>query len=65
MAPELIAEFVRAFQEEINAAARAAALRGGDLKREAGGIQRKTAGIMAAVEDGMYSRGPQGADEGP
>ena len=55
MAPELIAEFVRTFQEEINAAARAVALRGGELKREADGIQRKVAGIMAAIEDGMYT----------
>ena len=35
--------------------ARAAALRGGNLKREAEGIQRKIAGIMAAIEDGMYT----------
>ena len=55
MAPELIAEFVRTFQEEINAAAKAAVARSGELKREAEGVSRKMAGIMAAVEDGMYT----------
>src|SRR6266404_548801 len=55
MAPELIAEFIRAYQAEINGAAKAAAARGGELKREAEGVSRKIAGIMAAIEDGMYT----------
>src|SRR6266404_2104218 len=55
MAPELIAEFIRAYQAEINGAAKAAAARGGELKREAEGVARKIAGIMAAIEDGMYT----------
>jgi site-specific DNA recombinase len=55
MAPELVAEFIRAFQEEINAAAKTAANRGAELKREAETIERKIAGIMAAIEDGMYT----------
>jgi site-specific DNA recombinase len=55
MAPELIAEFIRAYQAEINDAAKAAAARGGDLKRESEGVERKIAGIMAAIEDGMYT----------
>ena len=55
MAPELIAEFTRSFQAEINDAAKAAVARSGDLKREADSIQRKIAGIMTAIEDGMYT----------
>jgi len=55
MAPELVAEFVRSFQEEIEAAARAAAARADGLKREAEAVERKIAGIMTAIEDGMYT----------
>jgi hypothetical protein len=55
MAPELVAEFVRAFQEEINAAARTAAARCEELKREAEVVERKIAGIMTAIEDGTYT----------
>src|SRR5215472_18931299 len=55
MAPELVAEFVRAFQEEMNAAARTAAARGEELKREAKAVEHKIAGIMTAIEDGMYT----------
>jgi DNA invertase Pin-like site-specific DNA recombinase len=55
MAPELVAEFVRAYQEEINAAAKMVASRGEELKREAETVDRKIAGIMAAIEDGMYT----------
>jgi DNA invertase Pin-like site-specific DNA recombinase len=55
MAPELVAEFVRAFQEEMNAAARTAAARGEELKREAEAVEHKIAGIMTAIEDGMYT----------
>jgi site-specific DNA recombinase len=50
-----VAEFVRAFQEEINAAAKATASQSDELRREAGGILRKIAGIMKAIEDGMYT----------
>jgi site-specific DNA recombinase len=55
MAPELIAEFIRAYQAEINDGAKATAARGVDLKREAEGVARKISGIMAAIEDGMYT----------
>jgi hypothetical protein len=55
MAPELIAEFVRAFQEEMNAAAKATVSQSDELRREAEGIVRKIAGIMKAIEDGMYT----------
>ena len=55
MAPELVAEFVRAFQDEINAAAEAAAARAEQLRREAEVVERKIVGILAAIEDGMYT----------
>ena len=55
MAPELVAEFTRIFQEEMNAAAKTAAVRGEELKREADAVERKMAGIMSAIEDGMYT----------
>jgi DNA invertase Pin-like site-specific DNA recombinase len=55
MAPELVAEFVRAFQEEINAAAEATAARALQLTREAEVVERKITGILAAIEDGMYT----------
>src|SRR5262249_22319917 len=46
---------IRTFQEEVNAAAKTAAARGEQLKREAEAVERKIAGIMAAIEDGMYA----------
>ena len=55
MAPELVAEFIRTFQEEFNAAAKTAAARGEERKREAEAVERKIAGIMTAIEDGMYT----------
>jgi site-specific DNA recombinase len=55
MAPEMVAEFIRAFQEEFNAAARTAAAGGEERKREAEAVERKIAGIMTAIEDGMYT----------
>ena len=55
MAPELVAEFVRAFQEEVTAAAQTAAQRRGELQRELESIERKIAGVLKAIEDGMYS----------
>ena len=56
MAPELVREFVRAFQEEANRAAaeREQQFRADRLHLEA--VERKIAGIVAAVEEGNYSR---------
>ena len=56
MAPELVREFIRAFQEEAN---RAAAEREQHFRADGvhlAAIQRKIAGIIAAVEQGNYSR---------
>lgn len=54
-APELVAEFVRSFQEELNAKRRTAMQRQDELRRELDGIERKMAGVLKAIEDGMYS----------
>jgi hypothetical protein len=56
MAPELVREFVRAFQEEANRAAK-----GQDQQLKADRIQlqqveRKIAGIVTAIEEGRFSR---------
>ena len=56
MAPELVREFIRAFQEEAN---RAAAEREQQFRADGlhlAAIERKIAGIVAAVEEGNYSR---------
>ena len=56
MAPELVREFIRAFQEEAN---RAAAEREQHFRADGvhlAAIERKIAGIVAAVEGGNYSR---------
>jgi site-specific DNA recombinase len=50
-----VAEFIGTFQEEFNAAAKAAAARSDEPKREAAAVERKIAGIMTAIEDGMYT----------
>lgn len=56
MAPELVREFVRAFQEEVNHAAvereRLVASRRSELAK----VERKIAGIVTAIEDGRHSR---------
>jgi site-specific DNA recombinase len=54
-APELVAEFVRSFQEEMNATRRTASQRRDELRRELEGVERKMAGVVKAIEDGMYS----------
>ena len=54
-APDLVAEFVRSFQEELNASRRTAKQRQDDARRELDAIERKMAGVLKAIEDGMYS----------
>jgi len=56
MAPELVREFIRAFQEEVN---RAAAEREQQIKADRTqleSVERKIAGIVSAIEDGNSSR---------
>jgi site-specific DNA recombinase len=56
MAPELVHEFIRTFQEEANrmAAEREQQFRADRLQLES--VERKIAGIVAAIEEGNYSR---------
>jgi site-specific DNA recombinase len=54
-APELVAEFVRSFQEEVNASRRTAKQRQDEARRELDAVERKMAGVLKAIEDGMYS----------
>ncbi len=56
LAPELVREFIRAFQEEANrlAAEREQQYKADRLQLES--VERKIAGIVAAVEAGNYSR---------
>jgi len=56
MAPELVREFIRAFHDEVN---RAAAERERKIKSDAlelQSLEKKIASIVAAIEEGKYSR---------
>ena len=59
MAPELVAAFIEEFQAHVNRSAREAEARLTTLRRERksieGKIAGKIAGIVNAIEDGMYS----------
>lgn len=56
MAPELVYEFTRAFQEEVNQNAAERERQFKADRRQLETIERKIAGIVAVVEDGNYSR---------
>jgi Recombinase zinc beta ribbon domain len=55
IAPDLIAEFTRAYQEEVNRLAASAGSRRADRERQLKTIERKIQAIMEAVEKGLYS----------
>jgi DNA invertase Pin-like site-specific DNA recombinase len=55
LAPDLIAEFTRAYQEEVNRLAATAGGRRTDRERQLKAIERKIQAIMEAVEKGLYS----------
>ena len=55
IAPDLIAEFTRAYQEEVNRLATTASSRRRDRKRQLKAVERKIQAIMEAVEKGPYS----------
>jgi site-specific DNA recombinase len=55
MAPELVREFIRAFQEEANATAAELEQRYRADRQQLESIERKISGIVAAVEEGSYS----------
>jgi len=56
LAPELVREFIRAFQEEVNRAAAELEQQIKSHALELQSLERKIAGIVAAIEEGKYSR---------
>jgi hypothetical protein len=56
MAPELVHEFIRAFHEEVNRAAVELEQRIKSDAQELQSVVRKIASIVAAIEEGKYSR---------
>ncbi len=56
MAPELVREFTRAFQEEANRVALEREQKFSANELQLKSIERKIAGIVAAIEQGRYSR---------
>ena len=55
LAPELVAEFVKAFTEEVAAAQRTNASTSDASKRELSDVQRRLEGVLRAVENGAWS----------
>ncbi len=54
LTPELVAEFTRAYQEEVNRLTKEASGRSAEIEGKLGSVQRKIDGIMRAIEDGLY-----------
>ena len=54
LTPELVAEFTRAYTQEINRLVAEASKRCRGLSGKLTAVQRKIDGIMRAIEDGMY-----------
>jgi hypothetical protein len=54
LAPELVEEFARAFQEEVNRLAAEKTLHRAEDEGRLGAVRRKIATIIRAIEDGMY-----------
>ena len=52
--PELVAEFTRAYQEEINRLTKEASGRAAEIESKLVAVQRKIDGILRAIEDGLY-----------
>lgn len=55
LAPELVAEFIKAFAEEMAAAQSEAVRTQGQVHREQADIDRKLEGVLKAIEDGAWS----------
>jgi site-specific DNA recombinase len=55
LTPELVEEFVRAFNEEITAGSRQAAAEADQVTKELSQIERKLAGVVRAIEDGNWN----------
>ena len=56
MAPELVSVFIEEYTQELNRQAREHAAVYATLKRDVTAVERKIAGIVSAIEDGLYSQ---------
>jgi len=56
LAPELVREFIRAFQEEVNRSNTEREVQARADRQQLDSIKRKIAGIVTAIEEGDYSR---------
>ena len=54
LTPELVAEFTRAYQEEVNRLTKEVSGRAAEVEAKRAGVQRKIDGILRAIEDGLY-----------
>ncbi|MFC4171422.1 recombinase family protein [Microvirga sp. GCM10011540] len=54
LTPELVAEFTRAYQEEVNRLTKEVSGRAAEVETKLAAVQRKIDGIMRAIEDGLY-----------
>ncbi|WP_099509160.1 hypothetical protein [Microvirga ossetica] len=54
LTPELVAEFTRAYQEEMNRLTKEASGKAAEIESKRVAVQRKIDGIMRAIEDGLY-----------
>ncbi len=54
LTPELVAEFTRVYQEEVNRLTKEASGKAAEVEGKLAGVQRKIDGILRAIEDGLY-----------
>jgi hypothetical protein len=54
LTPELVAEFTRAYSEEVNRLVQEAGAEEAEVGARMAGVQRKIDGMMRAIEDGLY-----------
>jgi site-specific DNA recombinase len=54
LTPDLVAEFTRAYQAEVNRLTKEASGRAAEVEAKLAGVQRKIDGILRAIEDGLY-----------
>ncbi len=54
LTPELVAEFTRAYQKEVNRLTKEAGSLTAEIEAKLVAVQRKIDGIMRAIEDGLY-----------
>jgi site-specific DNA recombinase len=55
MAPELVSVFIEEYTREVSRQTRDHAAANAGLERDAAAVDRKIAGILSAIEDGLYS----------